>query len=93
MPNQPLSEVMSESVLSVTVDTPLQEVAAKMSELKFSCAVVCADNGEPLGVFSERDLTRAYARGVPADNPPRADSAMSRGVWTLRTPVEIKLPR
>lgn len=61
----------------------LQDVAMKMSESRVSCALVCAQTGEPLGVISERDLTRAYARDMPAGGSPRADSVMSQGVITL----------
>ncbi|MFT5449016.1 MAG: diguanylate cyclase (GGDEF)-like protein [Gammaproteobacteria bacterium] len=83
MSDERLGEIMTRSVLSATVDMPLQDVAAKMSESRVSCAVVCAENGEPLGVISERDLTRAYARDIAVDDFPRADSVMSQGVWAL----------
>lgn len=70
-------------MLRATVDMSLQDVAMKMSESRVSCALVCAQTGEPLGVISERDLTRAYARDMPAGGSPRADSVMSQGVITL----------
>ena len=83
MPKSLLGDFMSGSVLSVPADIPLHQVAEKMSEARVSCAVVCATDGQPLGVVSERDLTRAYARDLRTEEAPLVSSAMSQGVWTM----------
>ena len=83
MPSLPLRDYMSVSVVRVTADVALQQVAEKMSEARVSCAVVCAGDGQPLGVVSERDLTRAYAQYRESVNAPLVTSAMSQGVWTM----------
>jgi diguanylate cyclase (GGDEF)-like protein len=83
VPSLPLRDYMSVSVLSVTADAALQQVAEKMSEARVSCAVVCAADGQPLGVVSERDLTRAYAHHRESADTPLVTTAMSQGVWTM----------
>ena len=83
MSSLPLRDFMSVTVLSVTADVALWRVAAKMSEARVSCAVVCTADGQPLGVVSERDLTRAYARDRDSVSAPLVTSAMSQGVWTM----------
>ena len=70
--------------MSVSADVALQQVAEKMSDARVSCAVVCTAEGQPLGVVSERDLTRAYARDFESlTTAAPVSSAMSQGVWTM----------
>jgi CBS domain-containing protein len=79
----PLHDYMSGSVLSASPDLALQQVAEQISLAHVSCAVVCEGDNRPVGVISERDLTRAYARDVAPTERPLARSAMSQGVIAL----------
>lgn len=83
MSQAPVRQFMNPSVLSVAPGLPLAEVAARMCDARVSCAVVCAADGAPLGVITERDMTCAYARDVACGAPMAARSAMSQGVFTL----------
>ena len=56
-----LSRKAFSDVHSVTADQPLTEAAAMMREHRIGILVVNNDEGEMVGVFSERDLVRAVA--------------------------------
>lgn len=83
MPDAQVRHFMSESVVTVSPETPLDRVAARMSGARVSCVVVCDADGVPQGVVSERDLTRAYARDMGRGAAPPVSEAMSDGVWAL----------
>lgn len=83
MPQALVRHFMTEAALTVPPDTLLTDVAAQMSEARVSCAVVCAATGTPLGVVTERDLTRAYARDAGGSPDKPVGSAMSQRVFTL----------
>jgi acetoin utilization protein AcuB len=54
--------IMSRPVLTVTVDTPVEEAARLMESRHVHRLVVVADDGEsPVGVLSATDLVRAMA--------------------------------
>ncbi|MBF0553278.1 MAG: CBS domain-containing protein [Nitrospirae bacterium] len=51
-----VKEVMTTGVVFVTVDTPLIEVADRLSEKAISGLPVVDDRGHPVGVISEKDF-------------------------------------
>ncbi len=51
---------MSESVKTITPDTTIEFAARRMYQRKISCLVVCQED-TPVGIVTERDITRAYA--------------------------------
>jgi CBS domain-containing protein len=51
-----VEELMTTTVLSVTPETPLREVAARLSEHGISGVPVCSADGTLLGVVSEADI-------------------------------------
>jgi IMP dehydrogenase len=54
------SHIMSRPVLTVTVDTPVEEAVRLMESRRVHRLVVVADDGEsPVGVLSATDLVRA----------------------------------
>lgn len=83
MPEALVRDFMSGQVHTVTADMALCDVAARMTEARVSCLVVCAHQGMPLGMVTERDLTRAYARDMGRGETMPVSSAMSQGVLTL----------
>lgn len=52
-------DVMSRDTYTVSPSTPLQDVAAEMAESKAGSAVVVAEGGEVLGIFTTVDALRA----------------------------------
>ncbi|MFQ5514628.1 MAG: response regulator [Myxococcota bacterium] len=56
-----VADVMETDVHSVTAETPIREVAERMCENWISCVVVC-DDARPVGIISERDVTRILAQ-------------------------------
>lgn len=69
-----VKDVMSRGVLTVAPETPIQEVAAQLSEAQISGAPVVAADGTVLGVVTESDLAhRLAAKAAP---PPSWLSAL-----------------
>jgi CBS domain-containing protein len=54
-----VAEVMTRSVVSVSPDTPLSEVARLMIRHKVGCIPVVGESGAPLGIVTETDMLRA----------------------------------
>lgn len=59
-----VKDVMSRGVLTVAPETPIQEVAAALSEAHVSGAPVVASDGTVLGVVTESDLAHRLAAKV-----------------------------
>ncbi len=57
MPNSKVHKVMSSEVCSFEPGTPVVEVATAMTEQAISSVVVC-EGERPVGVISERDVSR-----------------------------------
>lgn len=53
-----LREMMSRPVKTCRMNTPVQEVALKMTELDIAAIVVCDENGKMTGIVTERDMVR-----------------------------------
>lgn len=66
---RPLSDLMSNELLSVTPDTSIQKTAALMSEHRFSSILVMVDENL-VGIVTDRDIrSRAVAKGLSVDQP------------------------
>lgn len=66
---RPLSDLMSNELLSVTPDTSIQKTAALMSEHRFSSILVMVDENL-VGIVTDRDIrSRAVAKGLFLDQP------------------------
>lgn len=66
---RPLSDLMSNELLSVTPDTSIQKTAALMSEHRFSSILVMVDENL-VGIVTDRDIrSRAVAKGLSLDQP------------------------
>jgi CBS domain-containing protein len=87
-------EAGRQSVRTVTVGTPLNEVAQLMAAEGLRALVVTTDDGRPTGIVSERDLVvRGLAWNLPPDTPVEAvmtpdlvsadPSAPTRSVYRL----------
>lgn len=55
-------EIMSREVVTVTVTTPIRELARTLSRRRISAVPVVDENQKPIGVVSTSDLTRLAAR-------------------------------
>lgn len=58
--NPPVEAVMAREVTTVAPEMPSRQVIGEMARLKISCVVVTRDH-VPLGMFTERDVTRLLA--------------------------------
>lgn len=56
---------MSRTVVTIGRKTPLVEACRLMTERRIGCVVVVDGAGEPLGLVSERDVVRRFARRQP----------------------------
>lgn len=50
-----VGDIMTEAPYSVTLDCPLEQVAAEMARHKYGCAVVENEQGRAVGIFSAVD--------------------------------------
>lgn len=58
-----IAGMMSPQVLQVAPEVPARYALSLMARRSVSCVVVVA-NGQPVGIFTERDVVRHIARGV-----------------------------
>lgn len=57
-------EIMTRSVVSISPDTTLKEIAGLFSQHSISAAPVCDEVGHVVGIVSERDLLRPFEKTV-----------------------------
>lgn len=69
-----VEDAMSESVYTVSPETPLEEVAAEMAAHRYGAALVVGDRERLVGVFTTVDALYALADGAPTkkQHPPRS---------------------
>ena len=60
----PVGDVANDNVYTVAPQTPLSEVAQRMSETRYGCAVIKGDGQEVLGIFTTTDACRALAAAL-----------------------------
>lgn len=73
---------MTAKVATVNPDTPLSEVAAKMTQSRLSCIVV-VEKDHPIAVVTERDMTRLASQMLSGEATHSLRDVMSPGVITL----------
>ena len=78
-----ISHLMSSQVLQVTPDVPARYALSLMARRSVSCIVV-VENGQPVGMFTERDVVRHIAKGIDLSTVP-VGSVMSNSI--VSTPV------
>lgn len=84
-----LSEIMTTKVVTVDISERVEEAIRLM--VKFDVgSVVVTDKGKPIGIITERDVTRAALRGDSLLRVP-ARSLMSRPLQTGTPEMEIWL--
>lgn len=78
----PIEDLARTDVVTATVDTPVEKLAATMEERDVG-SVVVTNGDEPIGIVTDRDLTkRVLARGRdPAEMT--AENVMSEDLCTL----------
>jgi FOG: CBS domain len=72
-----VKDYMSSPVLIVDENTSLQEVAKLLMERGFG-SVLVAVNGEPKGIFTDRDALKALAMGLGPNDPVRLVATMGK---------------
>lgn len=65
-----VQQIMSTEVSHLDPSASLADVVAEMSSRSISCVVLC-DGREPVGIISERDLTRELGRLIDGRDVPR----------------------
>ena len=82
-----LAELISSPTLNIAPETTLGEVATLMASARASAALVLRD-GQPVGLFTERDLVRAFTRVV--DPAQRIDGLMSAPVMGAAANLSLR---
>ncbi|ABP95631.1 MULTISPECIES: CBS domain-containing protein [Metallosphaera] len=82
-----VKDIMSSPVFQVEANTTLQETCKLMLE-KGVGSVIVTDNGEPKGIFTDRDAVRAIANGASAMDELRTVATM-HDLVTVNEEVDI----
>jgi CBS domain-containing protein len=84
-----VKDVMSSEPVAVRLDATIQEVAAGMREADAGALPVVADEGEVVGIVTDRDLSvRAIADGLGAETT--VEQVMTREVTSVELSAEIE---
>lgn len=84
-----IKDVMSSEPVAVRVDATIQEAAVGMRDADAGALPVVADEGELVGIVTDRDLSvRALAEGLGAETT--VDRVMTPGVTTVEPSDEIE---
>ncbi len=70
-------DVMLSAIPTVTVQTPLREIAEIFSKQGGTAVLVVAEDGEVLGIVTEEVLAGALSRIIKAGEAPRPAAPMS----------------
>jgi CBS domain-containing protein len=74
------------AVATARPDTPLLEIAAKLAQKKIGAIVIVGDNGDVVGIVSERDIIRKLGeRGPEVLNEPVSHSMTSNVISCQET--------
>ena len=85
----PLSEIMTSSVVTVDISERVEEAVRLMVKFDIG-SVVITDREKPVGIITERDVTRAALRGDSLLRLP-VRSLMSRPLQTATKDMEVWL--
>ena len=78
----PLKSIISREPVTVTPQTPIREVLESMKALRIGSVVIANAAGQPLGIFTERDVLDRVALGaIPQEAP--IEQAMTPNPFTL----------
>lgn len=84
-----VKDVMSNELVAIRVDATIQEAAAGMREADAGALPVVVDEGELVGIVTDRDLSvRALADGLGAETT--VDRVMTREVTTVEPSAEVE---
>ena len=84
-----IKNIMTKNVLSMKKDDLIVEAAKKMAKRKVSCVVVTNDDKIPIGIITERDITRKLvAKGIPYSNI-ALDKIMTKPLKTIEDNVDF----
>lgn len=62
-----VSDIMSRDILMMDRDAKVLDVVRSMAKVQADCAIVLED-GNPIGIFTERDAVRLSSRGIDLEN-------------------------
>jgi len=82
-----VSNIMSQNICTLNPGDSIQQAIQLMAEKRISCVVV-ATNGKPVGIITERDITRLFA-GSQANYDASVESMMIQPVRTIDANVFI----
>jgi len=88
-PKVQVRDIMSNPVITVKEDNTVADAAALMAEYNIGCVIVTDGNGKPIGILTERDVTRRVAaKGLcPRDVDVR--EVMSTPLITIDPDVDV----
>jgi CBS domain-containing protein len=90
----PVSTLVANNVAGVSPEATLSQVARTLDEADVGLVVVRANShARPIGVVSERDLTRALAEGQDLATTTAGDVAHTELVWSDTTATVAEVAR
>jgi len=82
-----VGDVMSKPVVVIGVNNSLREAAKEMVEKGVGSLVVVDNEGEVVGIVTERDIVRAVAQGLSYDTP--VSEIMTPDVMTVTPETSV----
>jgi len=80
-------DVMSRGVVTCALDTPIEEIAARMCNARVTAIVVVDGIGEVAGIISRTDLARVFVAGLRGR---RAEDIMTANVITIVSHIPVQ---
>ncbi|MCE4608702.1 MAG: CBS domain-containing protein [Caldisphaeraceae archaeon] len=75
------SDIMKKAT-SAMPNIKIKDAAKLMDENSIGCVVVTSPEDKVIGIFTERDLTRVVANGIPLDKS--LGDVMTKNPWTVK---------
>ena len=88
-PKVQVRDIMSNPVITVKEDDTVADAAALMAEHNIGCVIVTDGNGKPIGILTERDVTRRVAAKGLCPRDVNVGEAMSTPLITIDPDVDV----
>ena len=85
-----IRNIISQEVVTIAPEVPASEAIALMAKARISCVIV-ANEGKPLGIFTERDIVKEASLNASFATRPICDF-MSSPVVTISADLSILRP-
>ena len=84
---EPVTQICLTDAVTCPTSATIQEVIKRLQEAKTGAAMICSEDGQLKGIFTERDALKLMAREASMDQP--ITSAMSENPTTIASNASV----